>query len=381
MAEAIIPIGPQNPSIKEPICVRLEIKGNEIEKANLRWGYVHRGIEKLLEGKNAIQALYIVERICGICEFSHSGAFTSAVEKIMNIDVPLRVKYIRILEGELERLHSHLLWAGFMAHELGFETIFQWFWKERETVLEIFEEISGGRIHHNMMGIGTSRHDITDDQKSFIIHKLKKMVNNVGKFTQYFLTDRIIKDRLKGVGVISGAIAKKFSLVGPVARASGIPQDIRLHCSLPYKDFDFNVVFDEAGDSYARARVRLYEIPESVRIIQQLLEKMPSGEIKPQKPIVVPDGTATGRVEAPRGENFHFLEFKDNKIFRDKIRTPSFATMPILENLLPGTKIGDVPVIIASLDPCFSCLERVMVVKKGREKMLTEEKFRRKYCD
>ena len=146
MHDFTLPIGPQIPSVKEPTCIRLDLKGNYIQKARIRLGYAHRGVEKLLEGKTIIQALYAVERCCGICEFAHGGAYTRAIESILKLKLPEHASYFRVLIAELERIHSHLLWTGFISHEMGYETLFQFFMREREKVLDIFEKLTGGRI-------------------------------------------------------------------------------------------------------------------------------------------------------------------------------------------------------------------------------------------
>ena len=380
MHDFTIPIGPQHPSIKEPTCLRLSLEGNYIREAEIRFGYAHRGIEKLLEDKRIEKALQIAQRICGICSFAHSGCFVQAIERMLEYDAPTRVKYIRTLIAELERIHSHCLWMGVMMHEIGFETMFQYFLREREHVLEIFERITGGRVHHGINRVKTVRYDITNHDIGFILKKMDVLKKNISTYLRIVEKNRSIKSRLVDVGVISRNQAKRYCLVGPVARASGISKDIRRDDQYEaYSMIDFDVIVADTGDAYTRTIVRMKEILESISIITKLLKNMPGGNIPPCSPVFIGMGRAIGRVEAPRGENFHLLLVKHNKIERARIRPPTFANISILPSLLENREVGDTPVILNSLDPCFSCMERVIILKDGKTEVLTEHEFRRKY--
>ncbi|MEM7827988.1 MAG: nickel-dependent hydrogenase large subunit, partial [Candidatus Aenigmatarchaeota archaeon] len=168
MHDFTIPIGPQNPSLKEPTCLRIDLKGNYIQSARIRLGYIHRGLERLLEGKDILKALYIIQRICGICPATHAISYTRAIESALKIRLEEDVVYLRMLEAELERIASHLLWAGYMSHEIGYDMLFMFFWRERERVLEIFEKVMGGRIHRNNFKIGSVRYGLEKGDKRFI---------------------------------------------------------------------------------------------------------------------------------------------------------------------------------------------------------------------
>lgn len=382
MHDYTIPIGPQHPALKEPMCIRVSLDGNYIQDVNIRMGYTHKGIEKILEGKNPDSALYLAQRICGICSAAHENAYCRTVESTLKFKLNEKVKLIRAMMMEFERMHSHILWLGLMSHDIGYETLFMYFWRERERVIDIFEKITGGRVHHNFNKLKTVRYDFDLKDKPFILKNLETLKKRVESYLRDIERDNVIVSRLKGVGTITREDAKRYCLVGPNARASGVESDIR-KIDPPYgiyKKIVFSEIIEDEGDSLARTIVRLKEVLESVKIIKQILNIMPKKPIPRFTLTQIPDGECVGRVEAPRGELFYFLKFKDNKIERAKIRTPTFAYLKIVEKILLKREIGDIPVIVGSLDPCFSCLERVMVVKDGKTEVFNEAQFRRKYA-
>ena len=381
MYDYTIPIGPQHPTLKEPMCIRVSLEGNVIADVNIRMGYTHKGIEKVLEGKNPDSALYVAQRICGICSAAHENAYTRTVETILKFNAERKVKLLRALMMELERMHSHILWLGLIAHEIGYETLFMYFWREREKIIDIFEKMTGGRVHHNFNKIRTVRYDFDHGNKEFILKRLDSVKKRIADYLGEINSHNVIKSRLKEVGIITKNDAKRFCLIGPNARGSGISCDIRKY-DPPYKiykEFDFNEILEDNGDSFDRTVLRLKEVLESIKIIKQVLDKLSDKKIPRFSLTNIPQGEGIGRVEAPRGELFYFLKFKNNKIERAKIRTPTFAFFKIAEKILLGRRIGDIPVIIGSLDPCFSCMERMMIVKDGKTEVLNETEFRRKY--
>ncbi len=382
MHDFSLPIGPINPSMKEPTCIKLSLDGDIIREAKLQLGYIHKGVEHLLEGKRIEQALYIAQRICGICSFCHSNGFNQTIEKMLDYDPPKRVKFIRTLVTELERIQSHILWMGFMFHEFGFNTMFQYLLRDREHILEIFERVTGGRVHHAINKPKTVRYDIDEKDIKFILEKLKIIELQFNSYMGIIKTDKVTKDRLINVGIIKKQQAKRYCLVGPTARASGFNNDIRKkhpYDAYPYLDFDS--IMGEHGDAYTRLSVRFMEVLESIKIIRQLLRDLPEGEIPKANLIFIEEGMATSQVEAPRGENFYFTAVKENKLERVKIRTPTFAVINILPTLLENIEVGDVPVILHSIDPCFSCMERVIVVNDKKREVLDEHAFLHKYCN
>jgi NADH-quinone oxidoreductase subunit D len=378
MHDFTMPIGPQHPSLKEPTCLRISLKGNYIQEARIRLGYIHRGIEFLLENKSLEKALYIVQRVCGICPTSHSNAFLSAVEKGMKMETPMKVKLMRVIELELERINSHMLWLGHMANIIGYKTLFMFFWKEREHALDIFEKLTGGRIHHNFSKLNSARYDLPIDAQSFMLPRLERIEKKVEDYLNTFRGDSIIKARLRGVGTITKEEARKLCVVGPVARASGVDNDVRN--SMPeYKQLGFKPIMEDGCDSMARTLVRLKEVLHSVGLVKEALQQMPKEKLPEWGRFEGATFEATGRSEAPRGEDFHFIKAEKGMIKRAKIRTPTFANIISLEGMLLGREVADVPVILGSLDPCFACMERVMVVKDGKAEEMKEEEFKRKY--
>ena len=381
MHDYTIPIGPQHPTLKEPMCLRISLDGNVIKDVKIRMGYTHKGIEKLLEGKNPDSALYVSQRICGICSAAHENAYCRTMESILKFQPDEKVKLLRALMMELERLHSHILWLGVIAHEIGYETMFMYFWREREKIIDILEKVSGGRVHHNFNKIKTVRYDLEDGTKKFILENINGVEKRISDYLKEISKDHVIRSRLKGVGIITKNDAKRFCLVGPCARASGVSCDIRKY-DPPYgiyKKFSFDEIMEDSGDSLARTLVRIREVLESIKIVKQILKMLPKTQVPPFTFTSIPDGEATGRTEAPRGELFYFISMRDNKIYRAKMRTPTFAYLKIAEEILLEKRIGDIPVILGSLDPCFSCLERVLVAKDGKLENLNEAGFRRKY--
>jgi len=380
MHDYTIPIGPQHPSIDEPNCLRVSLDGSCIADAKIRLGYVHRGIEKLLEGKKIEQGLQIVDHICGICSVAHPSCYTRVIEKMLNYEPPDRVKFLRTLVGELARIQSHLFWTGFMLHELGFETMLAYFLRDREHILEALERITGNRVHFAYHKIRSVRNDINGDDIKFTLEKINKVEKQISVYIKTVKTDDVIRARLMNVGVISRIDADKYSLVGPIARASGVRIDVRKDDPYEaYDQVDFELITELDGDAYARTFVRLREIMESIKIVKQVLRDIPEGKVPQYPSVIIEEGIEIGRVEAPRGENFHLIKIKNKRIDRARIRPPTFNFMNIFTKLLIGRFIGDIPVILASLDPCFACMERVIVAKDGKTEVLTEDDFRHKY--
>ena len=288
-----IPIGPVHPSLKEPVTFNFEIYGERIEKVNLAPGDNHRGIEFMGRQRNPIQIIYLAERICGICSASHTFAFCKAVENAVGIEVPERGQYIRVIIAELERIHSHILWAGVAAHELGFDSVLYISWRAREEVLDLLEYLTGNRINYGVFMIGGVRRDITEDQITRIRKTLEYYKDIYGKIEDIFLKDPTIALRTKNVGVLTKEDALRLCAVGPTARASGIKKDVRqdqpysAYADLEVKAITPDVFTGEVnGDVYDRIIVRLLEIVQSIQIIEQCLENMPSGEIVAEKKLV-----------------------------------------------------------------------------------------------
>jgi len=385
-----IPIGPVHPSLKEPMTFNFEIYGERIEKVNLAPGDNHRGIEFMGMQRNPIQIIYLAERICGICSASHPFAFCQAVENAAGIEVPERAQYIRVIIAELERIHSHILWAGVAAHELGFDSVLYLSWRAREEVLDLLEYLTGNRINYGVFMIGGVRRDITEEQIPRIRKTLEYYKDVYGKIEDIFLKDPTIALRTKNVGVLTKEDALRLCAVGPTTRASGIKKDVRqdqpysAYADLEVKAITPDVFSGEInGDVYDRIIVRLLELVQSIQIIEQCLENMPSGEIVAEKKLVKllnqlkkAKGEGIGRHEAPRGEVFHYVKLAEAEVPEIwKARAPTYNNLMPWAPMLLGEQIADIPIVVASTDPCIACMDRVTILNKanGRKDVLTKK--------
>ena len=361
--KTIVPIGPYHPLLEEPEFFKLYCDGETVVDMVWETGYNHRGIEKICESKTFEQVFYVVERICGICSTSHPFAYANAVESIAGVDIPIRAKYIRTLIGELERIHSHLLWVGLAGHFLGYNTVFMWAWKYREPVLDMFEMITGNRNSYAMFTIGGVRRDIDAEKAKLLYKVLDEVEKKNNLLIGAVMDDPVIHARLKGVGVLTAKDIHDFGAVGPTARASGVDMDIRRDD--PYAAYDlvdWKVITAQGGDVFAKAEVRLLELIESIKIIRQCLDylqKNETGDIK-AKVKDIPAGIGIGRAEAPRGEVFHFVKSDGgNSPVRHKIRAPSYTCIPTFRRSCIGGTISDAAIATAAVDPCYCCTERM----------------------
>ncbi|MDP8322291.1 MAG: nickel-dependent hydrogenase large subunit [Candidatus Stygibacter australis] len=361
--KTIVPIGPYHPLLEEPEFFKLYCDGETVVDMVWETGYNHRGIEKICESKTFEQVFYVVERICGICSTSHPFAYANAVESIAGVEIPIRAKYIRTLIGELERVHSHLLWVGLAGHFLGYNTVFMWAWKYREPVLDMFEMITGNRNSYAMFTIGGVRRDIDAEKAKLLYKVLDEVEKKNNLLIGAVMDDPVIHARLKGVGVLTAKDIHDFGAVGPTARASGVDMDIRRDD--PYAAYDlvdWKVITAQGGDVFAKAEVRLLELIESIKIIRQCLDylqKNETGDIK-AKVKDIPAGIGIGRAEAPRGEVFHFVKSDGgNSPVRHKIRAPSYTCIPTFRRSCIGGTISDAAISTAAVDPCYCCTERM----------------------
>ena len=387
-----ISVGPIHPALKEPIMLRVTLEGEEIVDVDVIASQNHRGIEWIgMNRNNVIQSLYLAERICGICNFCHPSNLVMAIEEIADIEPPERAQYIRVIQGELERIHSHLLWAGVAAHELGFDTLLHYVWMVREKVMDVLEEVNGNRVTKAIIMYGGVRRDITERH----VPKIRKMISYYreafGKLAELFLKDDTIKKRTRNIGVLKKKDAIKLAAAGPTARASGVKKDVRQDFPyFAYPDFDIHAITPDEligytiGDVYDRIVVRLLEVKQSLEIIEEALNEMPSGEIIYEKKLVKlmakiknSEGEAVARYEAPRGEDIHYVMLKKGyePLYSWKVRAPTYINILSWRPMLLGYQIADIPIIAASIDPCLSCTNRFAVVKNGEEKIMSGEYF------
>jgi ech hydrogenase subunit E len=358
MARTIIPFGPQHPVLPEPIHLDLVVEDERVIEARPSIGFIHRGLEKLVEKKDYVEFVYIAERICGICSFIHGQTYCQAVEAIMNVSVPPRALYLRTIWGELSRLHSHLLWLGLMADAVGFESLFMHSWRVRERVLNIIEATTGGRVIFGSCKIGGVRRDIAADGLKGMTTELDQIERDIRDLTKVFINDSSVKKRLCGIGVLSRQDAYDLGCVGPTLRASGVAQDMRQLGYAAFKDLHVEPITRSEGDSYARCAVRCEELFQSLGLIRQAIGRMPESEIA-VKVTGNPNGEFIARTEQPRGEVAYCVKANGTKnLQRFRVRTPTFANLPALVKLLQGCELADVPVLVLTIDPCISCTER-----------------------
>jgi ech hydrogenase subunit E len=258
----------------------------------------------------------------------------------------------------MHRIHSHLLWLGLFADAFGFESLFMQFWRIRERVMDLQEETAGNRVILSVNQVGGVRRDISVESAQWILETLKKVEKETLQLKSTILEDYTVKLRTVGKGVLSKEKAYELGAAGPTLRASGIAQDMRLTGYAAYSDLDFAPVVETDGDCYARTTVRFNEIFQAIDLVRQAFSKLPEGELA-VKPKGLPTGEVISRVEQPRGECLYYIRGAGKKFLeRVRIRTPTFANIPPLLDMLPGCDLADVPVLILTIDPCISCTER-----------------------
>ncbi len=370
----IVPIGPYHPLQEEPEFFKLIVEGEKVVGLEINIGYNHRGHEFISPKMTYDQVPFLVERICGICSNSHPYAYVMAVEDCAHIKVPERAQYLRTINHELERLHSHLLWVGLAGHFIGYNTVWMWAWRYREPVLDLFEMITGNRNHYAMNKVGGVRYDIKEDQIPLIEKVLIEIETKVGMLTKAVLDDPVLRARLENVGIIPKKDAIAYGVLGPTARASGVPIDVRKDD--PHGAYDkvtWDIVVFEEGDILAKAKVRLLECFESIKIIRQCIKDLPEGDIETRVE-EIPPGEGIGHTEAPRGEVFHYIRSDGkNTPFRHKIRAPSFMNVPSNEIAVKGYSIADAALCLAAIDPCYCCTERVVAFEDNKMKYSGKE--------
>jgi ech hydrogenase subunit E len=377
----IVPIGPQHPALKEPGHFEFAVDGEVVTDATVRLGYVHRGIEKGTESRNWTQNLYLVERICGICSHIHALTYTLGVEALAEVEAPPRAQAIRVLVAELERVHSHLLWFGIAAHEAGFDTLFMYSWRDRETIMDILEALTGNRVNYSANVLGGVKFDVTDAQRQVILDGINFLEERTHHYLNVTTSDGMFLQRTHGIGVTRLQDAQRLGIVGPTARASGVMRDVRLDAPYAaYNDFPINVVIETAGDLRARFVVRLKELFESFRLIREILDNLPPGDLQVKRfPRRIKPGEVISRVEAPRGEVFYYIRSNGSEQpDRVKVRTPTLCNMASVLSLSIGHHLADVPMLLVGIDPCFSCNDRGVVVcsSEGSHDQWTWERLR-----
>jgi Ni,Fe-hydrogenase III large subunit len=356
----IVPFGPQHPVLAEPIQLELRLRDEVVTEAVLGLGYVHRGIEAEAERCSFRQDLALLERICGICSVAHAVAYAQAIETLAEVDVPRRARLLRVFFFELTRLHSHLLWLGLAADSIGFEALFQSCWRVREGVLDLFSATAGARVIISVTALGGVRTDIPDRLVPVVHEGLDRAERGLAQIAPFVLDNEAVARRLAGVGRITREDAVELGVVGPTARASGVRVDVRQSGYAAYDELPVEPVVETGGDALARVVVRWREMYQALELCRSSLDRLAGlpGPLRVPVPTVL-RGEATSRVEAPRGELFYYVAADgDGHPTRVRVRTPTFANLPAVLRMIPGTQMAAVPVALLSIDPCLSCTER-----------------------
>lgn len=359
--KAVIPFGPQHPVLPEPLHLDLVVEDEKVIEALPQIGFVHRGLERLVQTKDYNQFVYVAERICGICALGHSLGYSETVEQLMGVEVPERAAYLRVIWHELSRIHSHILWLGLAADAFGFESLFMHCWRLRERVLDLFEKTTGGRVIFSVVQVGGVARDIERTMFDQIVSVLEGIKDDYRQICNTLLNDASVKSRLVGIGVISHEDALTLSMVGPFARASNVAYDVRSLGRPGYdKLSDFQSVTSTEGDCYARVKVRALEVLQSIDIIEEMIAGIPEGDIAVPVKGAPADGTeACNALEQPRGECYYFAKGNGTKYLeRMRMRTPTSQNLGGMARALAGCDIADVNMIVLTIDPCISCTER-----------------------
>ncbi len=366
-----VSLGPQHPSTHGVFRMDAELDGERIVKLKPVIGYLHRNHEKLAENTTSWLAnMPYTDRLDYFCSMTNNFAYALAVEKLAGLEVPERAQYIRVIMAELTRLVNHLLLVGFLLNDLGaFFTPVLYAFREREKILDLFEAVAGSRMMCNYFRFGGVKADLTPD----FIPQVRQIVNAFPKFLDEFeallSTNEIIMARCQNVGILSKELAINAGISGPMLRASGVPYDIRKidHYSI-YDRFKFRVPLGEVGDVYDRYYVRILEMRESVKILEQAIQEIPEGEYitkigatgaKSPRNFKPPKADAYGRIESPKGElGFYLVSDGTAKPYRYHVRAPSFINLTVLEDMCLGHKVADAIIILGSVDIVLGEVDR-----------------------
>jgi NADH-quinone oxidoreductase subunit D len=382
-----INMGPQHPATHGVLRLLVELDGEIIVKTTPFIGYLHRGVEKLAEVKTYQQALTLTDRLDYTNGLSNNLAFCLGCEKLLGIEIPKRGQYVRVILAELQRIAAHLLWLGTHALDIGAMTVLFYAFRERETILDIVEHVTGARLTPSFIRPGGVAREMPEEFEGMVRAFVKEFPGRVDEYETLLTKNIIWKKRTINIGRMSAEDLISYGVTGPVLRASGVYYDVRkAHPYSSYEDFDFEIPMGENGDVYDRYTVRLEEMRQSNRIIQQAIERLPGGPINADAPLygaplkeeaqhdmaslirhfklmqegfAPPPGEAYGAVEAAKGElGFYFVSDGTSKPFRMRIRPPSFLNLAAIPKMIQGSMIADVVAVIGSVDIVLGEIDR-----------------------
>jgi len=360
--ELILNMGPQHPSTHGVLRVILKLDGEKVIGTECVIGYLHRGVEKIAENRTYAMFNPYVDRMDYVAAVSNGLGYCLAVEKLINVEVPARAQFLRVIMTELNRLASHQVWLGTHALDIGAMTPLFYTFRDREEILKIFEKYCGARLTTHAFRIGGCQYEAYDGMEQEVLTFCDFLLPKIDEYEQLLTTNRIWVERTKGVGVISGADAIAMGLTGPPLRASGVKWDLRkAQPYSAYDQFDFEIPIGYNGDTYDRYLVRIAEMRQSVRIIRQAVERLPQGPImaKVSKMLKPPVGEVYVSIEAPKGElGYYIVSDGSLQPYRVRVRPPSFVNLQALDQMVKGQLVADVVAVIGTLDIVLGEVDR-----------------------
>ena len=361
--ETEIPMGTVHPAALEPYRVRLFVEDEIVQEAEITIGVNHRGIERIMEGLPVEKANALTEKICGICSNSHIWNSCRTAEIGLDIEIPERARYIRIIMGELERLHSHFLYLAHGCETVAHETFSMRVFYLREIVMELLAMIGGNRVQYGCSVIGgvRPRCDLDEAKLQRLKDDLDKLEEGLTDFAQRFMADSILISRVTGVGVLPAKQAIRLAVTGPSLRATGVARDLRT-TMFEYDDFDFNVVTQPDGDVKSNLLMRALESFESIKIIRQAIANIPDGKVVNRDWEMFDTDIIESYIEVPRGTLYHSYALETGRIRHCIIRTPSMANIAAMQYACIGDHITDAQLSIVQCDPCFTCTDRAIEI-------------------
>ena len=361
--ELVINMGPQHPSTHGVLRVILRLDGERVVDADVVIGYIHRGIEKLTENRDWTQIILLTDRMDYVSAATSNLGYCETVEKLMEVEVPRRARYIRTILAELQRVASHCLWLGTHAMDIGAVTVFMYALRERELVLDLFEEYCGARLTYNCMRIGGLPLDIPTGWGRKVHAFCDVMESKIPEYEELLTNNRIWLQRTRGIGVISGEVATGLGLCGPPLRGSGVYRDVRKdEPYAAYDEFEFDVPLGTKGDTYDRYLIRLEEFRQSLRIIRQAVDGLPEGPVMAKVPRLIKPkaGETYHAIESPKGELGYFIvsDGRSTNPYRLRVRPPSFCNLQGLKPLIIGHLVADVVALIGTIDIVLGEVDR-----------------------
>ncbi len=360
MSRYTIPVGPLHAALEEPMYFRIEAQGEKVVGLDITAGHVHRGLEALVMRRNLYQNITLTERLCSLCSNSHPCTYCMAVENLAGIRIPERAEYLRVIADEVKRIASNLFNCAILGHIIGFDSLFKHVMETREIMQDVKEAIYGNRMDLAANCIGGVKYDLDEERSDYLWQQMERMKRPLEEIYDLYSRNRFVRLRTEGVGVLPKEEALRYAVVGPVARGSGIDYDVRKKSPYAaYDRLDFAVQTEAGGDVLCRAKVRLREAQQAVRLIQQCVSDMPQGPTCIDAPPEIPAGEAIAKSEAPRGELIYYLRTDGTDLpERLKWRVPSYMNWDALQVMMVGDRVSDIALIVNSIDPCISCTER-----------------------